>query len=183
MSETTFDFGNGPVPATRLDNGAWIAASATVATSAFVARGARVATSAFVGVGAYVGPGAYVGERAIVGVESILDAAIVGPGAYVGPRAHVGDGAYVGDAGTIAWGHVLGYDWTAYCVDGEVVLRYGCEVHPLAEWTRARRWRLARTHEPAKAKEYAHATRALVRMVRATVKPNGLPAAGAAGRE
>ena len=196
MSETTFDFGNGPVPATRLDNGAWIASSASVAPSAFVGRGARVATSAIVGPGVYVGSWArvgswaYVGERAnvgswarvgpgaYVGVESILgDAAIVGPGAYVGERAIVGPGAYVGDPGTIAWGCVLGHDWTAYCVDGEVVLRYGCEIHPLVEWTRALRWRLARKHEPAKAKEYANALRSLVRLVRATVAPNdSLPA-------
>ena len=184
MSETTFDFGNGPVPATRLDNGAWIASSASVAPSAFVGRGARVATSAIVGPGVYVGSWARVGSWAYVGERANVGSwARVGPGAYVGVESILGDaaivgpGAYVGDPGTIAWGCVLGHDWTAYCVDGEVVLRYGCEIHPLVEWTRALRWRLARKHEPAKAKEYANALRSLVRLVRATVAPNdSLPA-------
>ena len=47
MNMTTFDFGNGPVPAHKHPNGGgWVADSATVADTAYVGPDAKVSGSA-----------------------------------------------------------------------------------------------------------------------------------------
>ena len=136
MSEpTTFDFGNGPIPAHRHTNpdgslGGWVADSA------------------------HMHPTAHIGARAHVGAM-----------AHVGARARV---ATSRDCLVLAWG---GYTGTAYPVVGDVIVRYGCQCHPIAWWTDAAIEVACRRHEPAHAAEYAAILRAWVAMVRATIRP------------
>ena len=63
----TFDFGDGPIPAHQLANGAWVADSAAVSDRARVGEGASVGDRARVGAWARVGEGASVGAWARVG--------------------------------------------------------------------------------------------------------------------
>ena len=155
--ETTFDFGNGSVPAHRHQNpdgtlGGWVADSATVATTAWVGVDARVDVRARVGANARVGAGARVdedarvGEYTWVGVGARVGAgarvgedAGVGTGARVGEYARVGTGARVGDWGIvngddILTGHLGGHYWTIYRTGEGWHIQYGREVRPLAWW-------------------------------------------------
>ena len=143
--KTTFDFGNGSVPAHRHQNpdgtlGGWVADSATVATTAWVGVDARVDVRARVGANARVGAGARVDEDARVGEYTWVGVgARVGTGARVGEYARVGTGARVGDWGIvngddILTGHLGGHYWTIYRDADGWHIQYGCEVHPLAWW-------------------------------------------------
>ena len=143
--ETTFDFGNGSVPAHRHQNpdgtlGGWVADSATVATTAWVGEDARVDVRARVGDWARVGEGAQVGEGAWVGAGArVGEDAGVGTGARVGEYARVGTGARVGDWGIvngddILTGHLGGHYWTIYRTGDGWHIQYGREVRPLAWW-------------------------------------------------
>ena len=58
----TFDFGDGPIPAHQLANGAWVADSAAVSDRARVGDGARVGDRASVGDRARVGDRAKVAQ-------------------------------------------------------------------------------------------------------------------------
>ena len=69
----TFDFGDGPIPAHQLANGAWVADSAAVSDRARVGEGASVGEGARVGEGASVGDRARVGDRAKVAQTIRID--------------------------------------------------------------------------------------------------------------
>ena len=70
---TTFDFGNGPVPAHKHPNGGgWVADTATVSESAYVGPNARVADTATVSESAYVGPNARVYDNAVVSDNAVV---------------------------------------------------------------------------------------------------------------
>ena len=130
--------------ARSLDNGAWIARSATVAPSAHVGARARVGAGARVGDGAVIGDGAVMGDRVVMGDGAwIGDGAVIGDDAVMGARAVMGDGAVMGDRAVMRTtrdallvgpvGSRNAY-LTAYRMgDGTVHLATGCFSGTLAE--------------------------------------------------
>ncbi len=189
--KTTFDFGDGggPVPAHRHKNpdgtkGGWVADTATVEPSAFVREGAMVYGHAMVRGCAFIGDQARVYgcamifdrvrvlERArVCGYATMLDAAEISGAAVMRGGSAAGESKFNGDAlirgREIAWGRALDFSWTTWLDSkGARVLRFGCETHPLSNWTRKLRWQLSKRHiyGSSNVKLYANTLRHLVRL-------------------
>ena len=84
------------------------------------------------------------------------------PTASVGARASVGEGASVKREGGYLGG-VARHPFDAYTVEGVPILRYGCEVLPLVDWTAERQLQLCEVHDRGATADLAR----IVRTVRA----------------
>lgn len=107
----------------------------------------------------------------VADTATVHPTAIVAVGACVGPGARVGAHARIAtsrDCMVLTWGSFAG---TAYPVVGDVIVRYGCEVHPLGGWTDDAIDAMCRRHRPHHAAVYAAVLRAWVALVRATIRP------------
>src|SRR5437870_456726 len=85
----------------------------------------------------------------------------------IGDGAKIGDGVKIGGQEHILHAHILQFIANAYrLANGSLVLRYGCETHPFAEWTPEAIAVMCRRHKPNQEAEYAAALTALVALVR-----------------
>jgi hypothetical protein len=97
----------------------------------------------------------------------IGDHARIGDWVKIGNYAKIGNCAEIGGQEHVLHAHVLKYIANAYRVaDGSLILRYGCEAHPFAEWTPDAIVEMSKKHEPACAAEYVDALTALTILVR-----------------
>ena len=126
---STFDFGDGPVPAHQHKNprgslGGWVADTAYVASSAHVGENARVYGKAQVSGSARV-----TGTARVFGSASVSDNAHVAGNATVRGHARVSDNVYVAGA-AIVRGHARVYGDAR--VLGEAVVGGGARVYGYA---------------------------------------------------
>jgi hypothetical protein len=133
---TTFDFGNGPVPAHQHANGGgWVADTATVAETAYVGPDARVYGDAWVYGRAYVSDNARVYGNALVsGDARVYDDARVFGDALVSGSAGVYGDAWVTNRKFPQIKRSDGYDFIAVpCKDGKVRVIAGCRYFTFEE--------------------------------------------------
>lgn len=110
MTQITYDFGNGPIPAHRhtdSDIGGWIANTATIGAGVFIAPTATVDTGAIIGAGVWIAPAVTIGAGAMIGAGATIDAettiaeAIVDAGAWIGRNVQIKAGVQIGAGATI----------------------------------------------------------------------------------
>jgi len=134
---TTHDFGTGPVPAHQHSNGGgWIADTATVAETAYVGPNAKIFGNARICNDAQIYGNAQIYNNArIYGNAQIYGYAQIYGNSLICDDALIYDNARISNPNDILWGHLGGFNFTAYKLqNGSVFLQYGCEGHDLQAW-------------------------------------------------